>query len=69
MKLSELKKQIEDTIIEILSEAGEKTAMITTKSGNTKAIDYKANDELAKIGDNVDVTSIETGDGRQVKKR
>jgi hypothetical protein len=69
MKLSELKKQIEDTIIEILSEAGEKTAMVTTKDGTTSAIEYTSDDELAKIGDNTDIKSIKTGAGRQVKKR
>ena len=69
MKRSELEKQIHEIIIELLSEAGEKTAMVTTKSGETTAIDYEKEDQLKKIGDNTDVTAVKTGDGRQIKKK
>jgi hypothetical protein len=68
MKLSELKKQIEEAITEILSEAGEKTAMVTTQSGETTAVDYKSPDELNKIKDNSDIKSIKTGAGQKIKE-
>ncbi len=68
MKLSELKKYIEENIVEILGEAGEKTAMVTTRKGKTTAVDYTNTAQLNTLKDNSDVTSIETGDGTKVKE-
>ena len=51
----------------MLSEAGEKTALVTTRSGTT-AIDYKTPDELRSIGDNTDVVSVKTGAGQKIKE-
>ena len=68
MKRSDLKKQIEEVITEILSEAGEKTAMVTTQSGETTVVDYNAPNELNKIKDNTDVKSIKTGAGQKIKE-
>jgi hypothetical protein len=52
---------------EELEEAGEKTAFITSQSGETTAIDYKTSDELKKIGDNADIKVVKTGAGQKVK--
>jgi hypothetical protein len=75
MKLSELKKQIKDNIYEILSEentsiteAGEKTAMVTFRSGKTSMVEYKDDKELQKFKDNPDVQSIVTSDDRKLKE-
>ena len=50
-----------------VKEAGEKTAMITTQSGETTAVDYKNPDELNKLKDNSDIKGIKTGSGQKVK--
>jgi len=50
-----------------LKEAGEKTAIVTTTNGKKSAVDYKTDDELRSIGDNIDVKSLETGVGRKIK--
>jgi hypothetical protein len=50
-----------------LKEAGEKTALVTTASGQTTAVDYKTDDELKSIGDNTDVKKVQTGMGKKVK--
>jgi hypothetical protein len=50
-----------------VKEAGEKTAMITTQSGETTAVDYKNPDELNKLKDNSDIKGIKTGAGQKVK--
>ena len=50
-----------------LKEAGEKTALVTTASGQTTAVDYKTDDELKSIGDNTDVRKVQTGMGKKVK--
>lgn len=50
-----------------LKEAGEKTALVTTASGQTTAVDYKTDDELRSLGDNSDVRALKTGAGRKIK--
>lgn len=50
-----------------VKEAGEKTAMVTTQSGETTAVDYKTPDELNKLKDNTDIKGIKTGAGQKVK--
>ena len=67
MKISELRNSIREMIVAELSEAGEKTALVTTRSGTT-AIDYKTPDELRSIGDNTDVVSVKTGAGQKIKE-
>lgn len=67
MKISELRNSIREMIVSELSEAGEKTALVTTRSGTT-AIDYKTPDELRSIGDNTDVISVKTGAGGKIKE-
>lgn len=61
-KMAKLKKALKK-----LKEAGEKTALVTTTSGQTTAIDYKTPGELKSIGDNSDVTSVKTGGGQKIK--
>lgn len=68
MKRKELYNYIKEEIVGALSEAGEKTAMITTQSGETSAIDYKTNDELNKLKDNSDIKGIKTGTGQKIKE-
>ena len=67
MKISELRNSIREMIVSELSEAGEKMALVTTRSGTT-AIDYKTPDELRSIGDNTDVVSVKTGAGQKIKE-
>jgi len=61
-KMGKLKEAVKK-----LKEAGEKTAMVTTASGQTTAVDYKTDDELKSIGDNTDVRKVQTGMGKKVK--
>jgi hypothetical protein len=68
MKRKDLYNYIKEEIIEALTEAGEKTAMVTTQSGKTSAVDYKTSDELNRIKDNTDIKSIETGTGQKIKE-
>jgi hypothetical protein len=68
MKRKDLKAYIRTEIINELTEAGEKTAMLTTQSGETTAVDYKTDDELNKIKDNSDIKSIKTGSGKRIKE-
>jgi hypothetical protein len=68
MKRKDLIKYIKEEIVIALTEAGEKTAMVTTQSGKTSAIDYKTSDELNRIKDNTDIKSIETGTGQKIKE-
>ncbi len=68
MKRKELYEYIREEIISELTEAGEKTAMLTAMSGETTAVDYKSDDELKKIGDNSDIKGIKTGTGKKIKE-
>lgn len=61
-KMAKLKETLKK-----LKEAGEKTALVTTTSGQTTAVDYKTDDELKSLGDNSDIRSLKTGGGKKVK--
>ena len=66
MKTSELRSEIKDYIYEILSE--DKTALVTTQSGDTVAVNYKVDKELEKLKINPDLKHIKTATGRVVKE-
>lgn len=68
MKRKQLYEYIREEIISELTEAGEKTAIITTQSGDATAVDYKTDAELDKIKDNSDIKGIKTGAGRRIKE-
>jgi len=63
MKRSELKKQIEENIIEIL---GEENAIIKTKKGGTNVLDMPL-DKLKTLAKDPNVSSIETTKGDKIK--
>jgi ATP-dependent 26S proteasome regulatory subunit len=43
------------------------TAILTTKTGTTKAVDITSPNQLSQLKNNTDLTSIETGAGQKVK--
>ncbi len=65
MKLSELKKYIEENIVEILDEAN---ALITTKVGGTKVVPIQNPTELNPLKTDANVTSITTTAGQKIKE-
>jgi len=66
-RYAKLREAIRELIQKELSEAGEKTAMVTTQSGQKSAIDYTSPDELNKLKDNTDIKSVTTGAGQRIK--
>jgi hypothetical protein len=60
-------KKLKDALNK-LKEAGEKTALITTISGEKTAVDYKTDDELKSIGDNTDIKTLKTATGKKIKE-
>jgi predicted transcriptional regulator len=66
-RYTKLREAIRELIQKELNEAGEKTAMVTTQSGQKSAIDYTSPDELNKLKDNTDIKSVTTGAGQRIK--
>jgi hypothetical protein len=65
MKLSELKKYIEENIVEILDEAN---ALVVTKTGGTKVVPIQNPTELNPLKTDANVTSITTTSGQKLKE-
>jgi hypothetical protein len=65
MKSSELKKYIEENIIEILDEAN---ALVVTKTGGTKVVPIINPTELNPLKADANVTSITTTAGQKIKE-
>lgn len=66
MKLSELKKYIEENIVEILGE--DVNALVGTKVGGTKVVPVKNPTELNPLKADPNVTSITTTGGQKIKE-
>ena len=66
MKLSELKKYIEENIVEILGE--DINALVATKTGGTKVVPVKNPTELNPLKADANVTSITTTGGQKLKE-
>ena len=65
MKSSELKKYIEENIVEILDEAN---ALVVTKTGGTKVVPIQNPTELNPLKADANVTSITTTAGQKIKE-
>ena len=65
MKLSELKKYIEENIVEILDEAN---ALVVTKTGGTKVVPIQNPTELNPLKTDANVTSITTTSEQKLKE-
>jgi ABC-type Zn2+ transport system substrate-binding protein/surface adhesin len=66
MKLSELKKYIEENIVEILGE--DINALVATKTGGTKVVPVKTAAELTPLKADPNVTGITTTAGQKLKE-
>ena len=66
MKLSELKKYIEENIVEILDE--DINALVATKTGGTKVVPVKNPTELNPLKADPNVTGITTTGGQKLKE-